>query len=171
MSTEYILEKLVALEKRIQDLETFSPKPIIAIANRGSNQTINNTTITMVNFDTTERDTRAAVTTSPNWRFNVPVGGDYWIASHIVLGDLSASWAVGETAKLMVYKNGTEYKTLAKSNNTASGGTPLLRGGVLVPVAEGDYLEIAVYHDSGVAQNVLGSATQSWVTIHKTRSY
>lgn len=172
MSIEYILEQLRNLDKRLQQIETNDAVPIIAIASLiTTNQTIVTGTPTAINFNNSEEDTRVAITTSPNWRFNAPVGGYYSVKSHIVMGDLSASWAIGEEAKLMVYKNGAEYKVIAKSNNTVAGGTPLMNGSTDIELVKNDYVELFVNQTSGANQSILAGANLSWIAIHRIRGY
>lgn len=167
MSSEYYLEKIAALEKRLSQLETIDATPIVVRATQSNAQSLTHNTFTAIDFNATPVNTRNAVTTIPNWRFNAPVGGYYQVDAAILIGVFSAAWAVAEPLHLWIYLNGAQYAVLdAFYNATASGGT-LLSGGTIVPMNKSQYLEIFGYQFSGGALTLNGDPLYNWVSIHR----
>jgi hypothetical protein len=139
--------------------------PIVVRAGRNAAQSIGGTgSYVIIDYDTTAYDPRGCVTTSPNWRFNAPVGGYYWVSAHARLA-VSANWAQGKAADLRVYINGAAGPSLAYAANTGAGGSPLLSGAVLVHLDEDDYVEIKIAQGSGGNINIVGSTDTCWVSI------
>lgn len=171
LELEPLFSRIAALERRLQDMESIDSVPVIAVGTSNSGQSIPNNVLTAVNFNATPRDTRSAVGTFPNWRFTAPVGGDYFVSACILMGIFDANWAVGETAYIVVYKNGAAYRVLDAAYDLSAGGSCALSGGTEVLVAKNDYLEIYAFQTSGAAQLLHGDALFNWVSIHRIRGY
>ena len=83
-----------------------------------SNQTIPNTTYTLLEFDTKSFDTDSAYNTS-TYKFTVPSGkgGKYYLFSS-VLWDFEVAGDDGFEAEAFIYKNGSAIKGSRFRNNT-----------------------------------------------------
>lgn len=82
-----------------------------------------------INFDGVEYDTHSTVTTSATaWKFTAPYAGLYDISGFADNGSASAF--------LLVYKNGTSYKTVAWDNTTTAGA---ISGEIML--AAGDFID------------------------------
>ena len=104
---------------------------------------------TIINFQTLETDTDAAVTTGANWRFTCPVGkaGTYNIFVAMNTNTLNA---------LQIFLNGVLLKTVT-TNQAAATGT----GSIAVDLAVGDFIDMRTV----AAGTLLGGVTSNWIRI------
>ena len=107
-----------------------------------SNQTIGNSTNSLIAFDTVEIDTDSAFTnTSSNYKFTVPSGkaGKYLISA---IADMKGTGASSLIAcRIQIYKNGSAYNQTQfhfQSNN-ANEGNPSAT--ILMDLAVSDYIQ------------------------------
>tara|TARA_R100000951_G_scaffold113220_1_gene114807 strand:- start:25 stop:537 length:513 start_codon:yes stop_codon:yes gene_type:complete len=115
-----------------------------------SNQTINNTTSTKVNFAGEQLDSGSVYDTS-NSRFTPGVSGYYWIG---------ARWRYDtgddfDTAQYRIYKNGSIYTKSTFVNQNANGAFL----NTLVYSDDNDYFEMYAYHNKGSSAVVNGDST------------
>lgn len=157
-----------SLQAQIDNLSTTKRRvPIVASYGTAAGQSIPNNIATIVNFDTLYRDTHAAVTTGVNWRFTVPVTGDYVVAAAIMYVS-TATWAIGEAADLVVYINGGAYRTLDYNNriNGASGAQFMhLSGSTTLYATSGQLIDLRTTQQSGAALALLNNAQFNHVSI------
>jgi hypothetical protein len=132
-------------------------------------QSIPNTTPTVINFDTADFDTDAAVTTGTNWRFVVPAGkaGKYVVATEVMILNAAASDVY---VLIGLFKNGIEVKRLARSNlNTIQ--TVGIGGCTTVALAAGDYIDIRLAHGYATARTLEAAGAvltqKNWISITK----
>lgn len=70
-------------------------------------QSIANTGFQIVNFEDKTYDTHNAVTTGASWKFTAPAPGKYELS--VTINYSSATYAVGNSADVSIYKNGSSY--------------------------------------------------------------
>jgi hypothetical protein len=114
-------------------------------------KTIANTTLTIINFDTSVYDPGSAVTTGAAWKYTVPAGqgGIYFVCAS-VLFQSSANWGKNEYCQLKIYINGALFCSIAEMYMQAAGTyNVFLSGGSIVDLDAADYLDIRCYQNSG----------------------
>jgi len=125
----------------------------------GTAQSLSETTITKVNFDTEHFDTDSAFNTTLN-RFTVPTGkaGKYFISSFLRVNSETSSNLLSIQA--YIYKNGSAYVLTneATSANYTTAATPNLTA--VLDLLEGDYIEIYIYLNT--IDNTGGSVTAGY---------
>lgn len=171
MSDEFYLQRIAELERRLQEIESIDSPAIVAGAYSNSGQAIAHNTFTAINFNVTVWDTYAKVTTIPNWRYTIPIGGYYDISAALGIGLFDANWAVGEAQHLWIYVNGAGYTQLDAFYNATAGGGIMLSGARTIPLNRNDYVEIFGYQFSGVGLNLVANGNINWVSIHKVRGH
>lgn len=119
---------------------------------RSTAQSIPNTTLTALSWDTEVHDTADCWDIAQPTRLVAPFDGYYMAGGSIELGASQVTAAA--RLFITVRINGTDYKG-ANENHTISGKAAV--AGVATGMFwmnEGDYAEIIVYHDIGAAKNV-----------------
>jgi hypothetical protein len=150
MSEQDLIRRLVALERRVLDLETQERVPIAARYS-GNSEAVTGTAGALA-LTTSEHDTWSACTSSP-WEFTAPVGGYYVVSAALQLAS-SAAWTAGERAYLYVYKNGSPHKILATWQAHATVTLAAWLGGLAkIHLDEDDTVKIYAEQDSGSSIN------------------
>lgn len=131
-----------------------------AIATSAAGQSFADATVTIVDFDTVEADSRSAVTTGAAWRFTVPAGhaGLYQVSASVTM----LGGGVANDNNLYVYKNGAAVRRLqlvSAATNQTCGGT------VLLSLAAGDYIDIRFRQGTGGTRSLTTSSVDNWVSI------
>lgn len=130
-------------------------------------QTIPNTTTTVVAFNSTDIDSRTAVTGSgtTSWRFTAPtgMGGIYLVAAHI---GMDPGGAAGSVA-LNLFHGGNWHSTLGVSITPAAAVAQYIGGSTLVQLAAGDYIDVRVYQACGGNRNIGTTGQDNHVSIHQ----
>jgi hypothetical protein len=126
-----------------------------------------NSTLTIVNFDTSVFDTDSAVTTGAAWKFTVPADhGGYFIVTSTITLESNAGWGASEYLQVDVYVDGAYYTTLNKWNCQVAGtfvvGTT---GASIVYAAAASFIDIRCTQNSGGAINVDADGNLSHVAI------
>jgi len=119
---------------------------------KSGNQTLTNATDTKITFETEVVDTDSAFSSS---RFTVPSGkgGKYFVYAAV-------GFATNGTNLRQVYliKNGSEFRRLSNlQGGSGSGVNTYNSAGVIVSLADGDYVEIYAYQNSGGSLDALSS--------------
>jgi len=120
------------------------------------NQTISNTTWTLLNFDEETFDTDGMHDNSTNnSRLTAQSAGYYWIYS---LVSWSSAGTGGRTARILY--NGSD--VISNFTNDANASRDMTqRNGVLYYLAVNDYVEMQVYQNSGSSTSILDTAEWS----------
>ena len=134
---------------------------------RNSSQSLPDTTITKVEFDTEDYDSAGAYDNSTNYRFTVPSGqaGLYFLHSRVYI-DWPSSNRIN-VYRIYLYKNGSEIamNEIDINNGSApSGGkdvTTQITG--VFNLAVSDYIEVYAYHDkiSGSGTTIGGGSSKT----------
>lgn len=167
-----LLEKLVALERRVSALEQQErPVPVVAVYRTAAGQSIpsGGATNTIVDFGTMIVDTHSAVTTGATWQFVAPLAGSYLVAAMVTF-DFTTGWAEHEIARLRVAINGNlsavlgeeEGRDFAASTQLFSVGGP-----AVVSLAAGDVLDVRALQVSGAALALVNNALFNHVGIFR----
>ncbi len=116
------------------------------------NQTINNDTTTIMEFDSEVFDTDSAFDTS-NYRFTVPSGKDGKYCFTIVGGFSNANQGTGARYQLLLYKNGSteDFAGDFAQGQTAS-ADPTWNLCTQVSLSAGDYVDARIYHGGGTTE-------------------
>ena len=117
----------------------------------GTNQSIANTTVTNITFQSEQFDTNSLHdNTTNNSRITIPAGyaGKYQINANVNF----AGNATGDR-ELYIYVNNSAYYCYNVQKGTSSLNS--LQNSLIVNLAAADYIEIKVWQDSGGALNVL----------------
>jgi hypothetical protein len=77
----------------------------------------------------------------------------------------NSSWAVGEQARLELYRNGSLYARLAMLANINPNTPVTLSGATLAALQAGDALDVRVYQNSGAGLSVSGASGLTHVSI------
>ena len=137
-------------------LEWGNPTAIGCSLYRTADQSISNSTATMISWDVELYDTNSFHdnTTNPT-RMTIPagLGGKYLVS---VLIPYTAN-AVGERVGY-VHKNGTLFYLTSRGNLSATIGT-FVNYSYIINLAATDYIEIQTFQSSGGALSVLGAVT------------
>jgi hypothetical protein len=128
---------------------------------KSASQSIANTTVTNVSFDQETFDSDGFHdNVTNNTRITIPTGkgGKYLVTVQTMFTGFTASNVFSQ-----VKKNGTEIMTSYTANsNTAA---PTQGMSQIFSFAAADYIEVAVYQNSGTAQNLLSEAYTPGATI------
>lgn len=135
---------------------SISNKPSF-FATLSGNQSINTATFTKLAFDTTSWDTNSAFDTSNN-RFVVPSGyaGKYFFQFGVYADNIDDQ----EYFENYFFKNGSSigYGRFTEVAPRAN-HPPFYTTSVSVSMSVSDYMEIHVYHNDGIANNVFSNTT------------
>lgn len=116
---------------------------------RSTAQTISDTTLTALTFDTEDFDVGAMHDTGSNTsRLTVPTGGD---GLYLIIAGIS--WAANATGfrELIVKKNGTTFVGGSLSQNVGAGASTAQQAVAAITLAATDYVEAFVQQTSGGA--------------------
>lgn len=166
---ENIQRQISDLAAEIEKLRAHEGLITAARCTTAAAQTINNDTVTIVDFGTVVFDTQSRVTTGAAWKFTARVGGYYSVSATVIFA-LSAGWEAGEEADLYIYKNGVEYSRLFRLDNIAANTRACLTGSDLVYLAATDYLDIRVYQNSDGAIALHNVAVLNHVAVWKVEA-
>lgn len=166
MIPDPLLARLVALERRIQALETGEALPIVAryTTNTGS---VGSGSATRIDYATQVYDPWAAVTTGGSWVFTAPIGG-YYLVKAAILFDGSTAYDLGEIMYIRLSKGGTTWATMGYKNYIDSGGTTLyvqLEGTTGIQLAKDDTCYVEVFQQTGSTLNLFASHLYNFIDI------
>ncbi len=140
---------------------------LIASAKVSSTKAVPTATATLIDFDTVIFDDGSDVTTGASWKYTAPSTGYYFVQAAITL-ESSASWEIGESLMIQVFKNGASIGTLAIAFVHAAGTFQMFAtGSMVIALSATDYIDIRVTQDSDVTINVAADGAQSYVSIAK----
>lgn len=126
-----------------------------------SGQSITNSVITIVNFDTETFDTHAAVTTGGSWKFTAPVSGKYQVdAACILTGMVNTN----VTMDMYIFKNGSIYSHSISINVTPASGFKIKDE---IDLLAGDFIDIRVQQNDTAARSLSTTAGDNHVSIAK----
>jgi hypothetical protein len=132
---------------------------VAAIYNQATQQVVANLTNTVINFETVELDTDAAVTVGAAWKFTCPAG-----KGGLYLVTACHSWQAFAAAATrlitMISKNAIDY--WLTSDEVAVGGLPINSATAWVVLAPTDTIQIKVMQNSGVNETTINAA--GWET-------
>lgn len=132
-----------------------SGRNIIARYKSSAGQSIPDNTVTIIDFGTLVHDLTSSVTTGASWKFTAPESGYYWCAARTAM----TSTATGDNAEMYLYKNGSNYSTLASGITASTNQNLYLIGGDVVYLNAGDYIDFRFAQDS--ANNLARSLSSS----------
>lgn len=146
-------------------------KPVIAVYKKTVNQSIPNTTSTIVDYETAIIDSHGAVTVGAGWVFTVPRAGYYMVGGGIAM-TFTTTWAEQEFLMISAFVNGGQSSRLdirygldssAVSSNQFAGGMAILQ------LAAGDTLNLRVSQVSGAALSTTNNPDANQVRIAEIR--
>lgn len=121
---------------------------------RSTDQSIPNATTTAISFDGEEVDSGGLHAPSPNpTRITVPTG---WSGEWMFGGCIDFASDPDGYREVCVRKNGTANLVMARFGANPGGGTVVPISTGVVPMAEGAYVELTAYQNSGGALNATG---------------
>ncbi|MBI5147953.1 MAG: hypothetical protein HZA37_02270 [Parcubacteria group bacterium] len=121
---------------------------------KSANQSVANTTDTLITFDTEEFDTNNNFASN---RFTPTVAGKYLLTAELELLPVG-----GNQAFIRFYKNGGGYKRITADINGNSGRAGV-HGAVIVDAnGSSDYFEVYAYQNTGSTMTVEGSSIATW---------
>ena len=128
-------------------------------ASISTNQTIANSTATLLALATEVLDTNSAFTnTASNYKFTVLSGeaGNY----QINFGIRNANFTDARI-DVKLYKNGSE---AVNAENASGGAYDTAYGGAILNLSEGDYLQLYVYQTSGSNQDIFAARNSCFIS-------
>jgi len=128
------------------------------LATRATNQSIPNNTVTKVQFDTEVFDTDNYYDNSTNYRFTPLVAGKYFVTLQAGFANLTN---VTHRIVLEIHKNGSTYARVGDlaANSDSSADPNLTMSAIVEMNGSTDYLEGAIYQDTGGAVSTFASDT------------
>jgi hypothetical protein len=116
----------------------------------GATQSIGNSAMTIVNFDTKTFDSDNAVSTGSSWKFTAPTTGLYSFDVSVRIGT-GCSWTAATTRQLQLLGNGSVViADLDFASDTISHTHAVtLRGSTMLRLTANDFVSAQVYQDTG----------------------
>lgn len=129
-------------------------------------QSIANGSYTLVDFGSMAFDPYGLVTTGAAWKYTAPANGFYAVAANILYAN-TVTWADAEGAGLRLYKNDASDLVMGFTYGigSASSFARGQNGMALVKLAEGDYVDVRAFQNTGAALNLNTSSRFNWVCI------
>ena len=128
--------------------------------------TIDNNSMTIIDFEDKVEDTHNIVTTGASWKATFPRRA-YVIALVGILYVSTDTWADGESARLWAYKNGSQHRPLdfldLGSGSAFEKGLFGIWGNVMNP---GDYVDFRTIQTSGAGLALNSAASANYVVIY-----
>lgn len=171
MSMQMVLDKIRALESRLALLETMDSVPVVAVAYREANQTINNNTTTVLALNVEGIDTFDAFNTS-TFTFTAPYGGYYHIDGGVRWSN-DADWTDGDLAQATVRVNTNNTFHIGIAFNYPASNPATMGSGRTLKLDAGDDVDVIVRHLAGAAVDIVGESggLSTWLSIHRVRGY
>lgn len=130
-----------------------------------STQTINNTTWTKVQLNAESYDPGGDFDPTTNYRFTCPTAGKYQVNAFARWSSVSAGSVLER--RIAIYKNGSAH-SVHQWPLPASTGFKVGQGiSDSIDCASSDYLELYVYHSTGVSIQIENGETDTYMSIHK----
>ena len=159
---------------RISITKLASPQTILETETVAARYTSSNAenipsaTWTIVDFEELSYDTHGATTTGASWKFTAPVNGTYSVRNLVVFSP--AAWLVSEIAVTSIYKNGSLYSFISHDHVDASVTREIyLAGCDTIELSKGDYIDIRVYQNSGIAIPLATESTKNHLSIERIK--
>jgi len=105
------------------------------------------------------------VATGTSWKFTADRNMKVYISAQIEL--VSSGWLVGDYVDLVLYKNNSLDRYLFRFYLLTSAIATLLKGETTILLANGDYLDLRVYQNSGGAATLSVGYNANWIDIHE----
>ena len=119
-----------------------------------SNQSVNASTATKITINTEDFDTNSNYDPTTNYRFTPTVGGYYQISASI-----TANAAASGTVQILIYKNGTLYKSGSQVLLGAATATTVTVSCLVNMNGSSDYVELYCFQSSAAALLVFTNST------------
>ena len=152
---------------KLQAPTTISATEVVAARySRGATQTIANTTVVPILWDTKSHDTHNAYNTS-NGRFTAPISGLYAVSATILYD--SGSWSAATPIEIRLYKNISNHisgTVLYPSTYTGQAGFSFKDD---IQLNAGDTVEIATVQYSGANRDILNNTTLNFFSISRIK--
>jgi hypothetical protein len=121
-----------------------------------NNQSVNASTATKITIDTEDFDTNGNYDPTTNYRFTPTVGGYYQISAGI-----TTNAAASGTVQVLIYKNGTLYKSGSQVLLGAATATTVTVSCLVNMNGSSDYVELYCFQGSAAALLVFTNSTAS----------
>jgi len=132
--------------------------------NPTTHQSIPHNSYTVVNFDVSDYDPDAAVTTGAAWHFTAIAAGHYAVTAYVTYDN--QSWNSSMNVQMALYKNGSNYSTLYINAPTSmNGGYWGLGGSDHVNLSVGDTVSVNLYQNVGSGRFLLASGPNNYIAI------
>lgn len=140
-------------------LPPFDKQRVYAEYSSNNGQTINNNTLTIVNYEDKVIDTHNAVTIGASWQFKSPKAARYQIAAAVGFGALVVSGNI----VLELYKAGSVIRRFMK--HTISVADECVSGSVAYTLAKDDLLDVRVTQNCTANRALDTTDIVNWVSI------
>lgn len=145
----------------VQMSDSADTRVVAASYHMGSDQTA--TAATVLDFNTKDIDTHAAVTTGASWKFTAPVSGIYIVSCAL-------PHETNSITDLNLYKNGTTYSFIGFGTTSASspGNGRSVGGSMMIQLNAGDYIDLRPGNTSGTFNGTAALGTSaSWISVYR----
>ena len=130
---------------------------------RSAAQSVGAASTAIVNFEVAEYDKSAAVDLVTH-KGRVTAAADCKLHIDTAVG---LTMPGGSTYHVDIYKNGTLYKSLTRFIQGAGTDAGVMVGGCDVPLAAGDYIEVAITNTTGATKAISVGSGSAWLTGHQ----
>lgn len=123
-----------------------------------------------VDFGTKVFDSHNAVTTGSSWKFTAPVSGVYSVKPYLQTGTYTG--VVAATVQVELYKNGASVSRFDTFMSLTTGThVAALKGGDLIQLLAGDYIDVRIIKDASLTVSLAASAATVYVNITRVGNY
>jgi hypothetical protein len=155
-----LLEKIKALQNKIDHMDRLESGLVVARYQTNAGQSIANNLVAIVDFEDKIYDTHNAVTIGASWHFHAPVGGYYAVAAGILFSSTN-TWADGEDGQIQIFKNGAAHSYIDRKDNYGSAAS------VYMHLAATETIDIRIFQTSGGALTLHNDGNWNYVSVWK----
>lgn len=123
---------------------------------------ISHITYTIMDYSSKDFDTHGSVTTGGSWKFTAPINGIFRVSANGYFDPNSTS-----ARELALFKNGSRVCALGGISICSGTQSASFGGSSTIQLIAGDYIDVRIWQNSGIALATTGDSAFQWVSIEK----
>lgn len=149
--------------ERISGPSVIAANEVVAARYKTSSSfAISHITYTIMDYSSKDFDTHGSVTTGGSWKFTAPINGIFRVSANGYFDPNSTS-----ARELALFKNGSRVCALGGISICSGTQSASFGGSSTIQLIAGDYIDVRIWQNSGIALATTGDSAFQWVSIEK----
>lgn len=146
--------------------ESSEARVVAARYTHTAGQSVASGTPDVIDYETADFDTHAAVTTGGSWVYTAPVSGKYRVSAAFRFA--SASFSINNEQQIRIYKNGAlQSAEVYRFEATASDNPTSMSINDIVDLSKGDTIDVRVLQSEGANRSLSTASSDNYIAVER----